>query len=305
MHKWQRPPIPPSQPLQVHQARHVGRRQHFRPRLQMIGDPVLPHQARNRFFADGERPAKSAALIGPLWLGKRQPLDQFQQLPGLVERGPHRLGGTPQPQFPQSMAALVQPHPVRKLGGQPGHFQHIDQVLAQLVDPRPQRFERRVVMEVLVIVRPHHRHATSRGAHHRVVGREDLDKPAGQWLGIGGAARVRHRLPAARLGLGEIDLHPQLLQQLDRGEPDLGIELIDVTGNEQTNPRHWQMLDETKGTGVNPSGQPSPSPSRRETAQTDSQVATRSGPARCGPLGSARRNPRDCRRFNLQKTGVR
>jgi hypothetical protein len=47
------------------------------------------------------------------------------------------------------------------------------------------------------------------------------------------AARVGHRLAAAGLVLGIVDLDAEALEQLDHGHPDLRITLVDVAGDEQ------------------------------------------------------------------------
>ena len=49
---------------------------------------------------------------------------------------------------------------------------------------------------------------------------------------------VGHRLSATGLITRKMHGTAMLFQQLQGGDPDLRIELVDVTGNEQTNARH-------------------------------------------------------------------
>src|SRR5215469_11182148 len=76
-------------------------------------------------------------------------------------------------------------------------------------------------------------YATTGWPHHDFEAFEALDKVR---LGGGGIflkAAVRHGLPAARLFHGILDRAAQLFQKLQRRDANLGIERVDITGDEQ------------------------------------------------------------------------
>jgi hypothetical protein len=87
--------------------------------------------------------------------------------------------------------------------------------------------------EILVVVMPHHRHTASRGRYDVPVRREDLDKSAGERLGVGCASGVGHRLPTTGLRLGKIHGDAKVLEQLNGRHPHLRIKLVDVAGDEE------------------------------------------------------------------------
>jgi hypothetical protein len=56
--------LAPNQSVEVHQARHIGRRQNFCPRALVIEYAVAAHHAGNGFLGDGEQASEAAAFIG-------------------------------------------------------------------------------------------------------------------------------------------------------------------------------------------------------------------------------------------------
>ena len=52
------------QSFEVHQARHIGRRQNVRTGSFMVGDAVATHHARNGFFGNGKQAAEAATFVG-------------------------------------------------------------------------------------------------------------------------------------------------------------------------------------------------------------------------------------------------
>jgi hypothetical protein len=58
------------QPVKVHQARHIGRRQHFSAGTFVINNAVAAHHAGDRFLGDGEQTAEAAAFVRARQFGK-------------------------------------------------------------------------------------------------------------------------------------------------------------------------------------------------------------------------------------------
>jgi hypothetical protein len=67
-----------------------------------------------------------------------------------------------------------------------------------------------------------------------VVAGEVTDEQLLGGLGLLVGATVGHRLAAAGLVEGIVDLDAELFQQLERRHPDLGIEHVDVAGDHQS-----------------------------------------------------------------------
>ena len=80
---------------------------------------------------------------------------------------------------------------------------------------------------------PNHGHATSGWSDDVFELFEDGEKFQSEWFCILHAAGVGHRLPAAGLLEGEFDFDSVPLENAQRGDSDLWIELIDIAGDEQ------------------------------------------------------------------------
>ena len=116
----------------MHQAGHVGGRQHLGAGLLVVAQAIQSHQRRHRLLVDGERAAKAAALVGPAQLRQLDAVQRREQLADLVERRHHDLAGLAQPQAAKPVAAVVQADAVRERALDPLDLQHVDQELAQL-----------------------------------------------------------------------------------------------------------------------------------------------------------------------------
>jgi hypothetical protein len=144
-----------------------------------------------------------------------------------------------QPQLAQAVAAVVQANPVGKPAGRLLHLQDVDQELAEFVgrarDPGEAlgHLLRRPVGEQTAVMNANHRHAAARRAHHVVVITEDPEEPLGQRPRRIAHARVGHRLAAAGLGLGIVDLHTVPLEQIDGRQAHVRVALVDVARDEQ------------------------------------------------------------------------
>ena len=230
--------IPPDQAIQMHQAGHVHGGQDLRPGLQMIGDPITTHEAGDRLFTDRKRPAKTTAFIRPLQIDQRQAFHRFQQAANLIGAFTYPLAALSQTQFSQTVAGLMQTDLIRKTDPLRTDLQHIDEILAQFIRLAAKLFVLRAVAEILVIVLPHHRDTTAGRADDRIVLLKDSQKSLSERSGIGRTSGVRHRLAAAGLFLGERDRFAIPFQQFDRGHSDLRKELVDITGNKQSNVSH-------------------------------------------------------------------
>ena len=188
---------------------------------------------RNGLFVDGEGPAESAALVGSIQFAELNSANRGQQLPHLVECRCHQLAGRAQPQLAMPVATVVQPDAVREIPFHPLDVEHVREELAQLERLVLEFLKTVQALQVLVVMVPHHRDATARRADHVFVVLEDPQELDGQRAGVFRAARVGHRLPAASLLEGKLHLDALLLQHFDRRHSDVGVQLIDVTGDEK------------------------------------------------------------------------
>src|ERR1700675_3110476 len=75
--------------------------------------------------------------------------------------------------------------------------------------------------------------ATTRRSYDVVERRKVLDEQFFRCSGLLITSAIRHRLSAASLVEGVNDIHFQVLQKLQRGDPDFRIEKVDVTRDHQ------------------------------------------------------------------------
>jgi hypothetical protein len=235
--------LPSDQALEVHQARHIGGGENFRSGLFVIVNAIHTHQARYRFFADRESATEAATFVGPSKFRERDPFQPLQELAHFVERRADSFAGLSGPQFAQAVTTRVQTNAVGKPTGQVIHFQHVGQKLTQLECLLFQSIETGTAGEHFVIVMTHHSHTASGRSNHIVVIVEDRQKTFSQWLGFAGTTRVRHGLTATGLPIREFNRDAQPFQNLDRGHADAGVELVDVTGDEQGNSHSLTVVD--------------------------------------------------------------
>src|SRR5262249_31146164 len=167
-------------------------------------------------------------------------LDSFQpreQISDLVETGDSPLAACAQPQLAQPMAALVKADPMREPPSKL-HLEHVVKKLAKLVDFAAHLVELWGVGQQIAIMVANHRGATSGWTHHVAVAGENREEVPRQGSRLREAARVGHRLAAAGLLLGKVDLDALSLQQLDGREAHSRVELVYVARNEQANFNH-------------------------------------------------------------------
>lgn len=229
------------QSFEVHEAGHVSGGNDLGTCLMVIGKAIESHHAGDGLLRDRKGPPETAAFIRT---GERNELDSrqmFEELTWLAEGVTDSFRAASESKFSQAVTTVVKSDGVGIVSFQRTDFQDIHQVFAEFEGPASDTFvigfNRRVV-EVFVVVLPHHGDATSRGGDDMVVFAEDPDEPFGEGPGGFRAAGVRHRLTAAGLGFGVIDLNAKAFQKLHRGKPDVRIKLIDEAGDKQSDARH-------------------------------------------------------------------
>ena len=109
----------------VHEARRVPGGADLGLRAEHARHLVRQHRRRGLGVLHRERPAEPAADVGVGQLHQVQPANRAQQLQGLVADAQH----------PQRVARRVVGDPVRVVGADVGHPQHVDQELGELVRP--------------------------------------------------------------------------------------------------------------------------------------------------------------------------
>ena len=124
---------------------------------------------------------------------------------------------------------------MRETGRERGRFYDVVYEFADLPDAGVDAGVFAVVVQQAGVSLLDEDHATGRRPHYVVVFGEERFHPLGQGLGVTLVARIGHRLAATGLIEGIIYLYAQLREQLVRGFAHLGIERVDVTGNEKSN----------------------------------------------------------------------
>jgi len=126
----------------------------------------------------------------------------------------------------------VQPDLVREAAAR-ADLKDVVQELAELAGLRAQGGDAWFAGQDGLEMVAHHAGAAPGGTDHMLERCEHLQHLAGQRPRIVEETRVRHRLAAASLRLGEVDLDAIPFQDLRRRQPDAGIELVDVARNEE------------------------------------------------------------------------
>ena len=119
-------PLARQHPADVHQAGVVAGDQHLGAGVADVPRLVGAHRDRGVGVLQGEGAAEAAALLG---------VGQVDQGRG---RAPPRAAARPvaDAEHPQRVAGRVVGHPVREVGADVGHAEHVDEELAELVGPR-------------------------------------------------------------------------------------------------------------------------------------------------------------------------
>jgi hypothetical protein len=102
-------------------------------------------------------------------------------------------------------------------------------------------FEAGFSVKPVIVVVAHHGDAAAGGGNDMVVLAEDLEETLGQRASGGIAAGVSHGLAAASLLRRELHVEAEAAEDAQRGDPDLGIKLVDVTRDEKTNVWHLHL----------------------------------------------------------------
>ncbi len=123
--------FPADDPVEMHQATHIGRGNELGPGIDMIGDSISSHHRRHLRFIDRKRPAKATALIIPSRSAPLDITDQIHHRANLVNSWNHRFTRCAKPQFAQPVAALVERDSVGKAGIEMIDFKFVMQVLTE------------------------------------------------------------------------------------------------------------------------------------------------------------------------------
>ena len=222
--------LPREHPADVHQAGVVAGDQHLGAGLADVPRLVGAHRHRGVGVLDREGAAEAAALLRGRQVGEPDPADRLQQPARPVADAEH----------PQRVAGRVVGHPVREVGADVGHAEHVDEELAELVDPR--RGLRDGSLQGGVTGPPgHDRVLVAGGAgarsgrrHDRVVPGERVDERAHHRHRLVEVAGVDHRLRTAGLRLGELHVHPQPAQQRDHGLAGVGEHRVVDAGDRES-----------------------------------------------------------------------
>src|SRR5262245_34302704 len=90
-----------------------------------------------------------------------------------------------------------------------------------------------IILQELMKLLANHGAAAAGWSHDKIVWLEDLDESLRQFLRFGMKAVIEKRLPAAGLGVGEVHLAAEALQDLGHRHADMRVELVRQTGNKQ------------------------------------------------------------------------
>ena len=82
----QRDALAPREPVEVHEAGHVGGHDRLGAVRREVAQPVAPHLHRHRRLGHRERPAEPAALVGARQIDQLEPPHRAEQRAHLVER---------------------------------------------------------------------------------------------------------------------------------------------------------------------------------------------------------------------------
>ena len=130
---------------------------------------------------------------------------------------------------------MVQAYFVRKAAFDFVDLQNVDEEFGQLERLLLECLEAFAAVQVLFVMMSHHRRAASRRADDVFVLGEEIEKLLRQWASLFGQARVGHWLAATGLLGRHDDVATETLQQIDRGQADIRVELVDIARDEKCN----------------------------------------------------------------------
>ena len=233
--------LPAKDTFHMHQTAHVGPRDIFGSMNKMIGHPVLPHLDGYGFFCHTEGTTESAAFVFPVQLDQLDPGYHLQQPLRLGKRRGHQFAHLRELQSPLAMTALVNAHLMGKSRLQLLDLQYIGKEFRQFIDPLADTHCRIGIapgrMQMLFDMKD----ATAGGADDMIkfmkVFNEQLITSMGQVLETG----IGHWLATTGLSCRIDYLAPKLLQELQGGNTNPGIELIYITRDKKTD-THNRLL---------------------------------------------------------------
>lgn len=215
--------LPPENPFQVHQARHIAPHNVVDLVGLVLGQAVFPHFHRKGFLGHAEGAAKATAFVRAGGGRDVDAVDEFQQGFHLRERRFVAFRHGRQTETALSMTTLVNTDPqgpARPVGQGP-YLQDIGQKFAQLPDLTGQKR----------IVFPDVQDTRARWTDNMVKFTKVLPEVLVTASGLASKARIGHGLTAAGLITRHNDLATQLFEQLEGRDGNSRIELINVAGN--------------------------------------------------------------------------
>ena len=233
MHRAHAGALAPQRAADVHQARVVGRRADLGARVEHVAQLVGEHRHRGVGVLDRERAAEAAALARALELDE---VDALRRRAAAAAAG-RRLAA--------AAASGRSGGSVTRCGNDGADVldaEAVDEELGQLEDAAP--------TPVLAQVRDARR-ATARRPPRSPRTRARSARPARRLVGV---ARVAVHLPAARLLLGELDLAPEPLQQLDDRPARPREQRVVEAGDEERDPHLVAERSLSRGGGGPPEG---------------------------------------------------
>src|SRR5215204_467305 len=222
----------------VHQARVVPCRADLGLGVEDAPDLVREHRGGGVRVLDREGPAEPAALLGR---GEIYEVDA-PHVPQQIQRRISDL------EHPQGMARRVVGHAVRVVGADVGDAELFHQKLGELEDPGAKLLDPFSETPVSCQVRghrvelAHHAHAGARGCDDGLVTAEDLDEAPHEGYGFALVACVEVHLPAARLRVRKVYLHPEAFENLDGSPSRLGKERVVEAGYEERHSHRYIPL---------------------------------------------------------------
>ena len=192
--------------------------------VEMVGDPIFAHFHRDGFFRHAKGPAEATTLVFSIQLDKLQPLDQVQQLPGLGEGGRHEFRHLRQLEPALSMTALMQPDLMGERSIQRVDLEHICEEFYEFV------YLPGDVTSGIMQMFFDMQHAASGRGNDIIECLKIFDEQVVAAFSEMFETGVGHWLATAGL-VGRIDhLATEFFQQLEGGDANLRVELVDITG---------------------------------------------------------------------------
>jgi hypothetical protein len=198
----------------------------------VVVEPILAHQHGDGFLSDRKGAAKPATLVTPVQRNQLERLDVLEQHADGMPARFDQLRRRAQPKPAETVTAFVQSDAMREHRANVRYTEHIHQELAQLIRCLPHatyviRLADRIEMVADVV-------GTASRRHNDVLERP---KSLHVLAHCGGRTTlvpcVCQRLATAGLRRRVCDLTTEPSQKLQRCDPDVRKELIDIAGYEK------------------------------------------------------------------------